>query len=176
MLQQWICVAFGLLAITYLLFEWLPFLARRTLGLNATSLGSDTEEENEDDKQELCDACKYDVRGLKTCPECGRSTPKARRDALARLRNEWPADEIKPRIPDANEKRCVILESRDQMATLLLRQHLLARGIQAHLDETETPTIGPRVPSKIYYQLIVWTNDQEQARAVIDRLWPEALR
>ncbi len=119
-----------------------------------------------DDRCEPCPTCGYDVRGLSRCPECGSPASGERREKLGRLRFEWPAVRVVPRIPAEAEHTVNLLTTDNGVAVELLRQHLLARGIPAELDEE------PRERKVTLYHLSVWSADRENALRVIDRLWP----
>jgi hypothetical protein len=129
-----------------------------------------------DDEQELCSGCGYDVRTLMRCPECGFATPKAKRRALAKLRSEWPTEQISPRQPRPDEKPVVILTTDNQSAARLMRDHLQARGITAKLNEAENLYGTVYISAKTSYRLAVWSDDEERARAIVEHLWPKELR
>jgi hypothetical protein len=75
-------------------------------------------------------------------------------------------------VPDPAEQPVVVLTTDAGPAAELLRQHLEARGIAAR-------TAGPQpIGGSVYtghsmggHRLIVWSADEERARAIIARLW-----
>ena len=97
------CVGYGLLVILVVAFAIL---------IGPSLFSSPKTETRDDDDQELCKSCGYDVRGVVNCPECGKPTPEGRRQHLAKLREDWPTETIAPRVPDADEQPVVILTHR----------------------------------------------------------------
>ena len=127
------------------------------------------------DESAICEYCKYDARGLERCPECGRETRLGCQQRLARLRENWPTEDLTPRVPAAGEQPVVIVRTDDHMAAHLLAQHLEARGITALADESDKSYGGVGFSVLPACCLKVWTDDVERARAIVEKLWPEAL-
>ena len=125
------------------------------------------------DGPDPCSHCGYDVRGgLERCPECGRPTPAARRNRLADLRTRWPTETLVPRPPTPDEQPVVVLTTDESPAADLLRQHLQARGITARTTGRQT-IINSHTGLRVSRRLIVWSADEERARAIIARLWSD---
>ncbi len=130
----------------------------------------------EDHDEDLCGDCGYDVRGLLRCPECGRETREVRRRGLAKLREDWPTERIRLRVPGPTEQPVVILNTDDQRAGQLLRKHFQARGIFARLTRSKSIPGAIRSAAGASYALTVWSDDAERGHAIVEHLWPKELR
>ncbi len=139
-------------------------------------LAAPSEKDVEDADEESCSKCEYDVRKLLQCPECGSSTPLARRQQLSRLREQWPTEAISVRLPDQDEKPIVILTTDDQLAGRLLSQHLTARGVSVELNKVPGVALTAYATAPASYRLTVWSGDVDHAKAIIDHLWPAEYR
>jgi hypothetical protein len=138
--------------------------------------GSKPTPDKDDDDQDICIHCGYDVRTLLRCPECGQPTREARRRKLLKLREQWPTETIAPRLPEADEQPVLILTTDDVFAGRLLCEHLEARGIKANLNEVKGVSLAAYTTARDSYRLTVWTNDKERAEAIVEHLWPAEMR
>jgi hypothetical protein len=80
-----------------------------------------------------------------------------------------------PRVPGPTEQPVVIAKTDDQRAASLLAQHLEVRGITAVADDPQKDYGRVAFSVRPSCYLRVWTADVEQARAIVQKLWPEAL-
>ena len=125
-----------------------------------------------DEAEELCVNCNYDARGLLHCPECNAETRAGRRARFARLREEWPREQIAPRVPAASETPVVILTTDDGMAARLICDHLQARGIWAQAAQSNATYGAVYQAARTSFRVTVWSDDEERARLILQRLWP----
>jgi hypothetical protein len=123
---------------------------------------------------DLCPDCGYDVRGgLERCPECGSVTPYVRRQKLKALRAKLPADAIDPRRPEPHEEPVVVFTTERGMLAEILRQHLEARGIPAEVVKPQAVDRVLMLPPVSTRRLVVWSDDQDSAEAIVGALWQE---
>ena len=123
---------------------------------------------------ETCANCGYDLRASsERCPECGM--PFRRPDEHIPLRDDWPADAVKPRIAKPNETAVVIHATDIQWEAQLLAEQLRVRGVEARVTSRpvirgELPGYGPAVMGS--WRVIVWSGDADIAAAIRDKLIP----
>lgn len=144
--------------------------------VHGTNRGSNEDELSDDEADERCSECGYDLRAsAQRCPECGttRAEMRARRarsvlDPHA-LRDNWPEVEMEIRQPSAAEQMVLVHETiNNSIEADLLVAQFHARGIQAevrHLKRSEMLTRGFWIES--CHLVMVPSGDEPRAREII---------
>jgi hypothetical protein len=127
--------------------------------------------ESEDDG-EPCLNCGYDTRYCRdVCSECGGRLPPRAGDYFP-LRDEWPAAPIDVRPPRGDELPVVIHRTSIRAEATLIHEQFTARGICCEVNSQQP---GGRLvpyeqPGPGEFAVTVWSSDEDEARAVLDRL------
>ncbi len=160
-----VLVVFLLVPATFVYFVWMIYSwRRRQAGL----------------PESHCEKCGYDLRAsFGRCPECGTpvpDSPEEESDRIARqhildprrLREEWPASPLAPRIPSESEGVWTVYSTRHSTEADLLKQQIEARGISCRVVDRGTLRVRRASGDPLYFALVVPEGDKQFATEIVD--------